>query len=298
MTTGSTRSFAIEADAAGTIEAAELDINVVSPTYLHAMQMTLLEGRLFDKDDRERGSPVVVVDERLASRYFGGHITGRFLRDATGKRYAIVGMVKSGAYRTLQESPRPTVYIPHTQEFAQRSYLFVRTTGDPAPMLPGLVTDLQALDPDARIVRATTLQDHFSQTLVLDRMTLWLVGLSGLIALALASIGVYGVVSDAVQRRTREIGLRMVLGADRRRLASLVFLEALRPTAAGVGLGLVVLLLADRVARSFVYGIPAADVPTIAGAAAILLTVAVLAAAPPLRRALRVSPTVALRHRA
>lgn len=127
-------------------------------------------------------------------------------------------------------------------------------------------------------------------------MTLWLVGLCGLIALALSSIGVYGVVSDAVQRRTREIGVRIVLGADGRSLASLVFLEALYPTSAGIGLGLFVLVLADRIARSFVYGIPAPDLPTIAGTSAVPLTVAAVAAVSPLRRALQVSPTVALRH--
>lgn len=295
LSAGSRRQFIIETDAGAAMEAAEFDVNVVSPSYFATLRLALVEGRVFTDEDRRRRSPVVVVDDRLAARYLNGRASGRYLRDAVGTRYEVLGTVLSGKYRTLQESPRPTIYVPHTQEYAHRTYLFVRTAGDPSAMLDSIGARISAVDGGASIVRAFTLQDHMSQALALDRLTTSLVGVCGLIALALSCIGVYGVVSDAVQRRTREIGLRVALGAGGPRVATLVFVDALYPTSAGLALGFYALFLIGRVVRSFVYGVPAPDVVTLAAASAILVAMVAAAAVPPLRRALRVSPAVALR---
>jgi putative ABC transport system permease protein len=298
------RQFWIETDASESLEAAEFDFNVVSPSYFTAMRLPLIEGRLFDGRNLANvnagvtagGVSEIVVDEVLASRWLNGRARGRTLRDAAGTRYTIVGVVASGRYRTLQEAPRPTVYLPHTGEAVDRAYLVVSTRGgNPSAMLPTITSTLAAIDPAASVVQASTLDDHLARALTVDRMTTTLVGLCGIIALALATLGVYGMISEAVQRRTREIGLRVALGADARSIASLVFLEAFTPVAAGLALGFYVLFMTGRVARSLIYGVPVLDAITMLSVSAVLVAVVALAAAPPLRRALRVSPSLALR---
>ena len=139
------------------------------------------------------------------------------------------------------------------------------------------------------------MEAHLSDVLALDRLTTTLVGLCGLVALAMSTIGVYGVMTDAVQRRTREIGLRVALGAGRTQVARLVFKDAVLLAAVGVLIGAAVALAVSYVARSFISGVPSLDVVTLAGVSVALATVIALAAILPLRRALRVHPNIALR---
>jgi putative ABC transport system permease protein len=296
LSAGSRREFFIEDDASGTRESAEFDVNIASQSYFTTMQLAIVEGRLFTPADLASGERVLIVDQRLAAHFFNGQAAGRQLRDANGTLHRIVGVVASGKYRTLQEAPRPTVYVPSAQEYVRRTHLFVYAR-DHAEQekLSWIGAVVQAVEPRAAIVRATTLREHLSNALTLDRMLTSLVRLCGLMALVLASIGVYGMVSESVQRRTREIGLRVALGADALRVTRLVFREALVPTAAGLTLGFYALFLINRIARTFVYGVPAPDALTLASASAILIGVIAAAACPPLRRALGVSPSVALR---
>jgi ABC-type antimicrobial peptide transport system permease subunit len=185
--------------------------------------------------------------------------------------------------------------VPLTQEHVACGYLFVRTAGDPAALLPLVANRLTAVDAGVTITRAITLDQLLSESLVMDKLTTTLVGLCGVIALLMGAIGVYGVMSDAVLRRTREIGLRMALGAGHPQVAWLVFAEALYLTAAGVFTGILASLVLEHFASTLIHGLPGVDRLTLTTTPAVLGVVVVLAAVVPLRRALAVSPTIALR---
>jgi hypothetical protein len=250
---------------------------------------------LFDNGDRMRAPPVVVVDELLALRYFGRSAVGRYLVDARGAHVQIGGVVRTGKYRTLQQSPQPTVYYPSTQDYLPRGHLVVRTARDPAALLGAIGETVKEAGEGANILRASTLEAHFSKALALDRLTTMLVGLCGLIALAMSAIGAYGAMSDAVQRRTREVGLRVALGAGWLQVARLVFTEALYVAATGLLTGFAAALAISHIGRSFVYGLPSLDIATLGAASGALGVAMAVAAILPLRRALRVNPQIALR---
>jgi hypothetical protein len=293
--TGSRLRFRIQGETADITDNVELDTNVVSPGYFAAMALPCIEGRLFDSRDHVRAPWVVVVDELLAQRYFGRTAAGHYLVDPQGARLEIVGVVRSGRYRTLQQSPQPTVYYASTQEYLPRGHLVVRTGRDPAALLAPIRQALKQAGDDANVRQISTLETYLSQALVLDRLTTTLVGLCGLIALAMSTIGVHGVMIDTVQRRTREIGLRLALGARRAQITRLVFREAVYLAVGGLLIGSVAAFAITRVARYFVHGVPALDVVTLAAVSGALAAVIAVAAILPLRRALRVNPNIALR---
>jgi predicted permease len=290
----SVRQYAIQSGAK-TLDRVDLNVNVVTPGYFRTLGIELIEGRPFDAGDGARSDAVAIVDELLARRHFGATAVGQHLLDADGEPVKIVGVVKSGRYRTLQDSPQPTVYLPYSQEHLACGFLFVRTASEPTGMFALIGGKLTALDGGVTITRTTTLEQHLSEALAIDRLTTTLVGLCGIIALLMAMAGVYGVMSDAVVRRTREIGLRVALGAGRPQVVKLVFMEATYLTVTGIVLGLAAALGLEQVAASFVYGLPQLNVATLTTAPAILAAVVAVAAIPPLRRALAVSPTIALR---
>jgi len=277
------------------LERLEVEINVASPGYFQTMRIPLIEGRLFNADDGALSKPVIVVNDMLARRYFGPDAVGYRLRDEEGTEYEIVGVVRSGKYRTLQEAPEPMVYFPLSQRLMTYLHLVVRArdSGQAAAVsIPGM---LAGVDSGVNITRITTFADHLAEALTLDRILTTVVAGCGLAALALAMIGVYGVVGDAVRRRTREIGLRVALGAPSLRILQLVFSEGLPLAAAGSAAGVVAALLLSRIMRTFVRDIPPVDLVSLAVVPVALLLVVVGAAALPVRQALRVSPTVALR---
>ena len=255
----------------------------------------VIEGRAFDAGDGALTGAVAVVDELLARRHFGTSAVGQHLLDADGEPVKIVGVVRSGRYRTLQDSPQPTVYLPYSQEHLPCGFLFVRTASAPEGMFALIAGKLTALDGGVIITRTTTLEQHLSEALAIDRLTTTLVGLCGIIALLMAMAGVYGVMNDAVVRRTREIGLRVALGAGRPQVVKLVFTEATYLTVTGILVGLAAAVALEQVAATFVHGLPHLNPARLATAPAILALVVALAAIVPLRRALAVNPTIALR---
>ena len=284
------------------VEQLEVNVNVASGGYFQALRIPLIEGRVFTSADGALARPVIVVNDRLAERYFGPSAVGRSLQDADGIEYEIVGVVRSGKYRTLQEAPEPMVYFALSQRDQPYMHLVIRTAdaaGPVAAALPGMLT---AIDRGTDIfpmlrrrVAVTTLAEHLEEALTLDRILTTVVAACGVAALALAMIGVYGVVADAVRRRTPEIGLRVALGAPSLRILQLVFSEGLPLAAAGSAAGIVAAVVLSRLLRSFVHEIPPVDLASLAVVPVALLLVVAGAAAVPLRRALRVSPTVALR---
>jgi predicted permease len=288
------RQYAIQAGAS-VRDRVDLNVTVVSAGYFRTMGIPIIEGRPFDADDGPRAEPVAIIDELVARRYFGATAVGQHLLDGDGEPLRVVGVVRSGRYRTLQDAPEPTVYLPLSQEHVACGYLFVRTAQDPAALLPLIEGRVTAVDAGVTIVRAITLERLLSESLVMDRLTLTLVGLCGIIALLMGAIGVYGVMNDAVRRRTREIGLRVALGAGSPQVAWLVFAETMYLTTAGVVTGILASLVLARVAGTFVHGLPGVDGHTLTTIPSALALVVVVAAVVPLRRALAVSPTIALR---
>jgi ABC-type antimicrobial peptide transport system permease subunit len=202
--------------------------------------------------------------------------------------------VGSGKYRAFQEAPGPMVYFALAQRRQDVMHLVVRTSGDARGMLPAVGERLASVDPSVE-PRLLTFRDHLQQALSLDRLTTTVVSACGLAALVLATMGVYGVIGDGVRRRTPEIGLRIALGAGPAQVLRLVFGEGLHLTLAGALIGLAAAVILSRVAGAWVHGLPPIDLAVVALVAVALAAVVTAAALLPARRALRVSPTVALR---
>jgi ABC-type antimicrobial peptide transport system permease subunit len=259
------------------------------------MSVPCIEGRLFTDDDRMLSPQVVVVDELLARRYFGVSAVGRELWNDRGEQVRIVGVVRTGKHRTLQSPPQPTVYFPMTQDYLYRGHLVVRTNRDPALILEHLRLALNEVGDGAAVQRSATLTSYLRDSIALDRLATTLVGVCGLIALAMATVGVYGVMTDAVARRTREIGLRMALGAGRSQVVRLVFTEVLSMTIAGMASGTLLTIGMSYLARWLLFDAPSLDLLTVLLVGAALAIIVIVAAFVPLRRALAVSPNVALR---
>jgi ABC-type antimicrobial peptide transport system permease subunit len=273
----------------------EFDFNIVTPEYFDVLSLRCIEGRLINNEDVALSEPVVVIDELLARRYYGKEAVGGHIVDVKGTRWKVVGVVQSGRYRTLQQAPQPTVYFPAAQEYLYFGHLVMRTSVDPALILDEIERDAGSVGTGGRIVGVSTLEERLEESLTLDRLTITLVGACGLIALAMSTLGVYGIMVDAVQRRTREIGLRVALGAGWKQIARLVFLEAAYPAIAGLTAGAILVLAASQAAQAIIYGLPGPNFIALAAAAGLLAMVILLAAIVPLRRALGVHPNIALR---
>jgi putative ABC transport system permease protein len=281
--------------APGLTETIEVDVNVASGDYFNTMRIAVVEGRSFTAQDGALAKPVIVVNDILARRYFGSSAVGRQLTDEEGAVYEVVGVVRTGKYRTFQEAPEPMVYFPITQRRAGWLHLVVRTGGEADPLLPVIKERLLSIDSGVDIRWMMTFDEHLAQALTLDRLTTTVVGVCGLGALVMATIGVYGVIGDGVRRRTPEIGLRVALGANTLQVVRLVFSEGLHLTMAGALSGVCAALILARIVRAFVHGLPPVDTVSLAIAPVALLLVVIGAAALPTRRALRISPTIALR---
>jgi hypothetical protein len=292
---GNRSLFQLEGKSADVADTLELESNIVSPGYFSALGLVCVEGRLLDPGDHALAPPVAVVDELLARRYLGAHAIGRHLVDARGVRHEIVGVVRTGTYRTLQPGLQPTVYLASAQAYLYRGHLLARIDGDPAAMIEPIRQSVKTAGEGGTVLRISTLDRHVSDALVLDRLTTTLVAACGLVALIMATIGVYGTMADAVRRRTKEIGLRVALGAGRVQVVRLVFVEAIGVAAAGLLAGTVAGLAIVQIVRAFFFAVPRVDLPIVSAVAGVLTAAVALAAIVPLRRALAVHPNTALR---
>lgn len=295
---GVLKDFRVQAGARATSDAAEFAIAIVSPGYFSAIGMPLVEGRAFDTRDAVRSEQVTVVDEQLARRHFGAMAVGQFLVDPNAppwrNTWRIIGVVGSPRQRALQNATPLTAYFTLTQETMPRGYVFVRFANEAAPLLDTLQRAVNGV-PGLEVDRPVTLKTYLAGRLALDRLITALVGTCGVLALLLSMIGVYGVMIDAVQRRTREIGLRVALGAARMQVARLVMTEALLLCAVGIAAGLVLSVAGDKLSATVLNGVAPLQVTAICTAPAILIAMIAAAAVVPLRRALSVSATIALR---
>ena len=280
-------------------EGVSIGFNIVGPGYFRTMGTQLLRGRDFTEADREGAPGVTVINETLAETLWPGE-------DALGKRVSfegpegpfieVVGVARDGKYRSLGEGPRPYVYQPVLQSYEPVMTLVVRTKGEPEAMAGAVREQLRALDANLPVANVRTLEEQFDLSLLPARIAAWTLGGFGLLALALAAIGVYGVVSYSVAQRTREIGVRVALGAQSMDVLRLVMGEGLLIVGVGLAAGLTLSFAATRVIESFLYGVGATDPVTFAGVPVLLGAVALAAGYIPARRAMKVDPIVALRY--
>jgi putative ABC transport system permease protein len=293
---GGRRGFRFEGYEPRPNEWIETNINVVSDSYFDTMRVPILSGRVFDARDSFNSRPVVVVNDVLANQYFGGAAVGRRAVGSTGDELEIVGIVRTGRYRELQEKPLPIVFYPIAQAYQSRMNLVARAAGDPRRYVETVAKTMRNVRSSVPIYQAMTLDTYMGEALAAQRLATTLVSTCGAMALALAMVGVYGVMAYAVVRRAREIGVRLALGAQPRQIIVLVFTEGLRLTAIGVGLGLGIGAALPRVLSEILFDVGNTDGVSLVTAAAALTAVAVIAAIAPVRRALGVDPMMVLRN--
>jgi putative ABC transport system permease protein len=208
----------------------------------------------------------------------------------------IIGVVRSGKHLTIQEPPVPFVFYPLAQSHQSRMTLIARTSGDALGMVEPIRQQIMAVNRSVPVFRTGTLSDHISEVVAGDRLTSALVLSCGGMALLLAGIGVYGVIAYSVVRRTKEIGVRVALGARRAQIIRLVLAEGLTVTGIGIVIGLGATFAATRALAFMLYGVSASDAATYAAVPSCLAIVALLAAIAPTRRALGVEPIAVLRE--
>jgi predicted permease len=279
----------------------EASMTIASDGYTETMRIALLAGRTLSPSDMAAASaPVMVINQALARTCFGEqNPLGRRVRWGNSERQ-IVGVVRNGKYRELREEDRPMCYIPPMYQAASVGIsgvdLHIRTTVDPQAVIAPLRRELRALSPLTIADNIRTLEEQSERSLATDRLLATLSEAFGAIALALAVVGIYGVLAFMVTRRTQEIGIRMALGARRGDVLMLVLRESLLLAAAGAAIGAFGAHLSRRLIQGLLYGVNASDERTTALAAAILLGTALLAALLPARRAARIDPMAALRQ--
>ena len=295
---GSRRGFRIDGYEPRPGEDTELFINILGEGYIETMQMRMVAGRAFDRRDGADGARVALVNDAFASRYFRGQAVGRRITDSQGTAMEIVGVVRAVENLTPQDPAVPTVYYPLEQSYASHMSLVVRTAGDGRDYVDQVRREAQGVIRTVPVFRVLTLASHLAEAVADTRLAAVLVAVCGAIALLLATIGVYGVLAYAVIRRTREIGVRIALGARSGDVVRLVLGEGFAVAVVGIGLGLGAAALAVRAlaAATTLYGVSQADPLTFVAVPASLAGVALLAAVIPMRRALRVDPNMVLRQ--
>src|SRR5215472_4588387 len=268
----------------------------VSPGYFQTMGIPLLRGRDFNSSETEAGASVAIVNETLAQRLWKNQDPlGRrmnFIYEEKGAA-EVIGVVPTGKYRTLGEDSVPVVFLP---QIGARRTLVARTSGDPATLLGSVRREIHSVDPNIAPTDLETMQQYMSLPLFPARTLGLLLGVSGLLALVLTTIGLFGVISYIVSQRTHEIGVRVALGARRSDILNLVVRHGLFLTVVGLVVGLGMAFGAAQLVSSLLYGVTPTDPTTFIAVATVLCVVTVLACYLPARRAMRVDPMIALRY--
>ncbi len=301
--TASSTNFAIEGRPAPVgAEQIEVPFDAVSPSYFRVMGIPLLSGREFDERDIAGATPVVIINQTFALRFFPGE-------DPIGKRFAygglagpnnpwitIVGIVGDMRRTGFDRPVRPETFLPEAQAGDNALTIVARTATDPASLAGNLRNEVWAIDKDQSVYDVKTMQQTLSEMMSQRRFNMLLLGIFAAVALTLAAVGIYGVISYSVTQRTHEIGIRIALGAERSHVLSLIVGQAMLHAGAGIAIGVIASAALTRLMSSLLFAVSATDPITFVAISVLLAGVALLACWIPARRASRVDPMVALRN--
>jgi len=275
-----------------------IQVNTIAPGFFDAMRIPIVQGRAITEDERGGGPKVAVINETMAKRFWpkGDALGKRFHFFGASEPWAeIVGIARDAKYNFLGEDPQSYIYEAHAQRYSGGQTLIVRTTGNPTPLLLVVERELKALDRDVPLTALATVAKTINDGLWAPRAGASLLGLFGLLALILAAVGIYSVMSYSVTQRQREIGIRMALGARRQDVLRMMLARGMAVVGVGLAVGLAISFALARLARTLLVGISPWDAASFVGAAVVLALVGVVANLVPTRRAAGVDPTVALR---
>jgi len=274
-----------------------VQLNTVGSKYFETMAIPIIHGRDFSDTDTETSPQVVVINEVMANRFWPG-------QDAVGKRFKffgenfyreVAGVSKNTKVNSLTDAGLAYIYVPLSQNYSAAATLHVQTAGDPASMIPAMRDLIKSMDANMPVQNIRTLRDSVTRSLAGQQQQSQLMTFLGFLALLLASVGLYGVMAYSVSQRTREIGIRLALGAQKRDVLKLVLGQGLLLVSIGIGLGLLVAVVLSQTIKTLLFGISAADPLTYVGTSVVLALVALLASYIPARRATTVDALTALR---
>ena len=271
------------------------EYNTVSPDYFRTMEIPIVQGREFTAQDNEQSRKVAIINETMARRYWPG-------QDPVGKKFRtydtleVIGVAKNIKYRSLGEDARPFFYYSLLQHYQPEVALHVRTNGSPALLLPAVREAARSLNPNLALYDAQPMSEQLALSMIPQRIAAILLGVFGLLALVLASVGLYGVMAHSVNQRTHEIGIRMALGASSRDVMRLVVGQGMTLAVIGVVAGLAGAFALTRFLATLLYDVSATDPMTFTGTPLLLAAVALIACFIPALKATKVDPMVALRH--
>jgi predicted permease len=280
-----------------------VDFRSVTPGYFRALSIPMIAGRDFAWNDTPDVRPVAIISERAARDLWpAADPIGRRLMLGSGDGgrpwLTVVGVVGNVRQLDLISVPRPALYLPATQDQGTGETLrdwIIQTPNDPAAVAPAVRTAIWQIDPTLPVTRVQTMDQVRAASLGREQFNVMLAGLLAVVALALAAVGLYGVTAYSISRRTRELGIRLALGASRFEVLALVIAQGAKLTVAGLVIGTIAALVLSRLMATLLYGIGPRDLPTFGGVALVLTVVSLIACYVPARRATRVDPTIALR---
>jgi macrolide transport system ATP-binding/permease protein len=287
----------IEGYTAAKNEDLNFQFDTVGPDYFQAMNIPLAAGRDFTERDNKNAPGVVIINETMAHRYWANrNPIGQRMRLGNEQPVEIVGVAKDVKYRSLNEPPQSFMYIPMLQNYRSGMTLIIRTAGDPVTMLPRVRDEVHQMHANMALFDEKTLSEHASVALFAQRLAVKLLSIFGMLALTLAVIGLYSVMAYSVAQRTREIGIRIALGARDGNVFRLVIGHGLVLTIVGISAGFVTAVIVMRFMSSLLFGVTATDPITFIFVVLLLSAVAFIACYIPARRATKVDPLVALRY--
>ena len=276
-------------------ESMEADRGIVGSDYLQTLRTPLVAGRDFTDQDNASTQPVAIINQAFVDRYWTG-------QNAIGKRvqwrggwYTVVGVTANGKYRRIHSDATPLILLPMTQTYGSDAILHIRTAGDPLALASAVQRTVGELNPNVPLFNVTTLKENMQMGSIFERIAVTFAGAFGLLALLLASVGIYGVVAYTTRQRTHEIGIRMALGAGKAAIFGQVLKQGLRLALVGLAVGLAASLFLTRFLRSMIVGVGTNDLLTLSTAALLLCVVGLVASLIPARRAAAVEPMQALR---
>ncbi|MCI0417442.1 ABC transporter permease, partial [bacterium] len=272
--------------------------NHINAGYFKTLGIQLISGADFAKTNQRNSQLVAIINETMAKRFWPGETPlGKTFRLAAENRIVTVtGVARNVKYRTIGEEPEPHIYLPVEQNYQPSLSIFVRTSVDPARLLETVQKEIRNVRPGIQGFFARTLEQHTSFAMLPARVAAWLSGIFGFIALILSVTGIYGTVGYSVAVQTREIGIRLALGAKPSQILGWVLTRGMVLAGVGLASGLLLAFAATRLLSRFLYGISATDLTTFLGVLLLLATATLAACYLPARRALRIDPASALRY--